>query len=228
MYVVRRSNPGHHGYLIGKQIEYTYSKQSRIARKGAEDDTPEKLQRSQLFATCLYGIPFICLGNMAGNAIFFGLNIQIACGVNDPSNGAVRAVAIGVATFACSLHILSRWWGIALNNFFGSVKAAILVMLIVVGIVSFAGGFQQKTKPTAVENFGNNGFGTAETSSNGYASSFLSVIFAYGGFNQANYVCPDHMLSLSLSFVLTDLSSCRSSATFTDLENDSRPPRWQL
>lgn len=126
---------------------------------------------------------------MAGNAISFGLNIMIACGIDTPSNGIVRAIAVAVATFACSLHIVSRWWGIALNNFFGSVKAAILLMLIIVGIVSFAGALPQKTKPTAEDNFGKyGGFGLVETSSYGYASSFLSVIFAYGGFNQANYV----------------------------------------
>jgi amino acid transporter len=147
------------------------------------------MQRSQLFATCLYAIPFICLGNMAGNAISFGLNIMIASGIDTPSNGAVRAIAVGVATFACSLHMVSRRWGIALNNFFGSVKTAILLMLIIVGIVSFAGALPEKTEPTAEDNFGKyGGFGLAETSSYGYASSFLSVIFAYGGFNQANYV----------------------------------------
>lgn len=126
---------------------------------------------------------------MAGNAISFGLNILIACGSDNPSNEAVRGVAIGVATFACSLHIVSKKVGIALNNFFGSVKAMILLMLIIVGILSFAGALPEKTNATAKANFGSHGsFGQANTSSYGYASSFLSVIFAYGGFNQANYV----------------------------------------
>jgi L-asparagine transporter-like permease len=126
---------------------------------------------------------------MAGNAIVFGQNIMIACGSAEPTNGPVRAIAVGVATFACTLHIVSRWVGIALNNFFGSVKAAMLLMLIIVGIISFAGGLSVKTKETAKQNYGAYGnFDSASKSSYGYAASFLSVIFAYGGFNQANYV----------------------------------------
>jgi amino acid transporter len=110
-------------------------------------------------------------------------------GSTDPRNGPVRGIAVGVATFACALHIVSRWVGIALNNFFGSVKAAMLLMLIIVGIISFAGGLSVKTIDTAKENYGQQGdFSSASQSSYGYAASFLSVIFAYGGFNQANYV----------------------------------------
>ncbi|KAK7883601.1 hypothetical protein LTR67_011100 [Exophiala xenobiotica] len=170
-------------------IEYVYSKQSSVVPSRNQDSSLETMQRSQLLATCLYGIPFICLGTMAGNAISFGLTIMVACGIDSPSNGAVRAIAVGVATFACSLHVLSRWWGIVLNNVFGFVKTTMLLMLIIVGIVSFAGALPEKTRPTAEDNFGKyGGFGLAETSSYGYASSFLSVIFAYGGFNQANYV----------------------------------------
>ena len=169
------------------KLEYTYSKESSI--RPHPNETPTSLHRSQLLATCLYGIPFICLGNMAGNAIVFGENIMIACGSADPTNGLVRVIAVGVATFACALHIVSRWVGIALNNFFGSVKAAMLLMLIIAGIISFAGGLSVKTIDTAKDNYGAHGnFDSASRSSYGYAASFLSVIFAYGGFNQANYV----------------------------------------
>jgi L-asparagine transporter-like permease len=126
---------------------------------------------------------------MAGNSIFFGISILKACGIENPANGAVRGIAIGVATFACVLHIVSRWWGIALNNFFGFVKVLILLMLIIVGILSFASALPLKTIEIARDNYEHHaGFGSASTSTYGYASSFLSVIFAYGGFNQANYV----------------------------------------
>lgn len=173
--------------LIGQQLEYAYSKESQV--KAHQHDEPSSLYKSHLLATCLYGIPFICLGNMAANAILFGENILIACGSADPANGPVRVIAVGVATFACALHIVSRWAGIALNNFFGSVKAVMLLMLIVVGIISFAGGLSVKTLDTAKTNYGVHGnFDSASRNSYGYAASFLSVIFAYGGFNQANYV----------------------------------------
>jgi amino acid transporter len=70
-----------------------------------------------------------------------------------------------------------------------SVKAAMLLMLIIVGVISFAGGLSVKTMETAKENYGGHGnFDSTSKSSYGYAASFLSVIFAFGGFNQANYV----------------------------------------
>jgi amino acid transporter len=110
-----------------------------------------------------------------------------------PTNGEVRAVAIGVATFACLVHAVWRKGGIYLNNAFGFVKIAMLIMLFVVGIASAAGAFKgnQFEKPAEVvkENFGvHKAFSGASTDSYGYAEAFLAIIFAFGGFNQANYV----------------------------------------
>jgi len=145
--------------------------------------------KPRFLATCLYGIPFICLGNMASNAVLFGEAIYIAITNRTPSNGAVRGIAIAVATLACFLHIYSRKLGIYMNNGFGFTKAVMLLMLIIVGIISFAGGLPTKTIKNAEDNFEHHAdFLSPPSGSYGYASSFLAIIFAYGGFNQANYV----------------------------------------
>lgn len=127
---------------------------------------------------------------MASNAILFAISIYIAITGQDPSNWVARGIAIGTATLACFLHIYSRRLGIWLNNGFGSLKVLLLLTLIVVAIVSFAGRLGTKTIDDAKHNFTNHaGFVDPPSGSYGYASSFLSIIFAYGGFNQANYVC---------------------------------------
>lgn len=149
-------------------------------------------KRPHFLATCVYGIPFICLGNVSGNCILFAESIIEACG-KVPTNGAIRALAIGVATFACLVHAVWRKGGIYLNNAFGFVKVAMLIMLFVVGIASAAGAFKgnhfETPAEVAKENFDvHKAFSGASTESYGYAEAFLAIIFAFGGFNQANYV----------------------------------------
>ena len=78
-------------------------------------------------ATCLYGIPFIVLGNKAGNAIVFAENVLRA------SN---REPSIAVVTFACLIHAICRKGGLHLNNIFSLFKAALLLILFIVGVAT--------------------------------------------------------------------------------------------
>ena len=126
---------------------------------------------------------------MAGNAILFSQSIYVALVNRTPSNGAVRGIAIAVATFACFLRIYTSKIGIYLNNIFGLIKAVMLLILIIVGIISFADGLSTKSIKDAKDNFGNHtDFVSPPGGSYGYAGSFLAIVFAYGGFNQANNV----------------------------------------
>jgi hypothetical protein len=45
----------------------------------------------------MYGIVFIILGNLSGNAIAFGIYVMSAAGYDDPSRGSVIGLAIGGA-----------------------------------------------------------------------------------------------------------------------------------
>src|ERR1700761_8603627 len=71
---------------------------------------PAYRPKTVLLVTCIFAVTFVLLGNMAGNCLVFGIRILMA--VNAPvTNGAVRAIAIGVATAACFIHAFSRRGG---------------------------------------------------------------------------------------------------------------------
>ncbi|OAL26972.1 hypothetical protein AYO22_03916 [Fonsecaea multimorphosa] len=172
------------------RVENEHEKQS-VPRNGGEKNYLEYMVKRPLYlATCIYGIPFICLGTAAGNAIVFAENIMLASG-KKAVNGSVRGIAIGVMTFACLLHATSRTGGVWLNNFFGTVKFFMLIALFILGVVYAAGGFGGNDQTAANNLSVHNSFKGAATSSYGYAEAFLGIIFAIGGFNQANYVLGD-------------------------------------
>ena len=144
--------------------------------------------------TCIYGIAFILLANVAANALVFGIRvIQASTGqdVVASDNFKVRGIGILIVTFACFFHGFWRRGGIYLMNFFGCVKILMLLTIIITGFVSYSGVFKPADgKPMpAPDNFSaRKAFAGMSPDAYGYADSFLAVIFAYGGFNQANYV----------------------------------------
>ncbi|GKT92377.1 high-affinity methionine permease [Colletotrichum tofieldiae] len=140
---------------------------------------PAYRKNTILLSTCIFGISFIVLGNMAGNCIHFALRVLEAAGVENPENGTVRGIALAAATFACSVHALSRRFGILLNNTLAMVKIMILLLIIIAAIVVGAGGFPSTE---------NNSFKDASKEANSYAQAFLAIIFTFSGFEQPNYV----------------------------------------
>lgn len=51
----------------------------------------------------MYGIVFIILGNLSGNAVSFGTYVMEAAGA-EPTRGAVRGIAIAALTLAIGIH----------------------------------------------------------------------------------------------------------------------------
>ena len=131
---------------------------------------------------------------MAGNCLIFGIRILEAA--NAPtSNSSVRGVAVAAATFACLIHSFSRRGGIWLGNFFAIIKVLMLLLIIITGICAWAGAF--KTKTYANENLAmDRSFEDPANDSYGYAKAFLAIIFAWGGFDQPNYVSTPHLLNI--------------------------------
>jgi amino acid transporter len=92
--------------------------------------------------TSIFGILFIVLGNLAGNAVAFGIYIMIAVGkdpINSSTNnyekGPVIGLAITVLTVCCLFHVFSRRGGILINNAFAVAKIGILLVITVLGFV---------------------------------------------------------------------------------------------
>ena len=137
--------------------------------------------------TCLFGVVFVALGNMAGNCVNFAIRVLQAANVKDPSNGAVRGIAIAIAVLTCFIHTFSRRGGLLLNNMFAIIKVLILLLIIITAIVVAAGGL--KTQNIITENTSTSkAFAGASHDAGGYAYAFLSIIFSFSGFEQPNYV----------------------------------------
>jgi hypothetical protein len=139
-----------------------------------------------LLITCLFGVSYIIIGNMAGNSLVFGIRTLEAANVS-VTNGAVRAIAVGATTFACGIHVISRRGGIWLSNVLAAIKILILLLIVITGICAWAGAF--KTKVYASDNMtASAAFADPSRDSYGYVKAFLAIIFAWTGFDQPNYV----------------------------------------
>ncbi|RSL66847.1 hypothetical protein CEP53_003217 [Fusarium sp. AF-6] len=146
----------------------------------------------------LYGISFICIGNMAGNCINCALRLVEAANPEmDPSKfdeGKIRGIAIVIAIFPCLIHAFSRRGGILLNNLLAFIKVLMLIFMIIATWAVAGGPLGVRGLPesninnsTSASNSSNE---TPISSSEGkaYAQAFLSIIFAFSGFDQPNYV----------------------------------------
>jgi amino acid transporter len=126
----------------------------------------------------LFGISFICVGNMAGNCINCALRLMEAANPDkseaDFSRGAIRGIAIIIAIVPCLIHAFSRRGGILLNNFLAIVKVIILLFMIistwvVAGGWSGVAGISNNANVKPKSDFG------SSNEANGYAQAFLSV-----------------------------------------------------
>lgn len=136
--------------------------------------------------TCLFAMTYVVIGNMASNCLVFGIRVLMASDA-PVTNGAVRGIAISMATVACFIHAFSRRGGIWLGNVFGVLKVMILVLIIITAICALAGAFNTST--FAEQNLATqNSFANASQDSYGYSQAFVAVLFALSGFEQPNYV----------------------------------------
>ncbi|KAJ4014615.1 hypothetical protein NW752_007386 [Fusarium irregulare] len=134
----------------------------------------------------LFGISFICIGNMAGNCIQCALRIVEAANpekdARDLSESTIRGIAIVIAIFPCLIHAFSRRGGILLNNLLAFIKVFMLIFMII-ATWAVAGGPSGLRRLSAWDN-GNAPDPTVSSSEGkAYAQAFLSI-----SFDQPNYV----------------------------------------
>lgn len=129
-----------------------------------------------LFVTCVFGISFIVLGNMAGNCINFAIWVTRAAG-REANNGAIRGIALAIATFSCFIHASSRRGGIWLNNLLAAIKLMILLLIIITAVIVGAGGTGViQAKNVFSDNLRTDkAFDGAANDAHGYASAFLAI-----------------------------------------------------
>ena len=167
-----------------------------VPRSGGEKNYLEFMFRGRQFrVTSIYGIMFIVLGNLSGNAIAFGIYCLEAAnryhpadniGV-EPNHPAVIGLAIAALSTAILLHICSRRGGILVNNIFAFTKVLILLVLICLGIAKACGRF-----PSSIKDPGNFDTSTSFTTNRhdvaSYSDSLLYIVYTYSGFEQPFYV----------------------------------------
>lgn len=140
----------------------------------------------------LYGISFICIGNMAGNCINCALRLVEAANpakdVGKLNEGMIRGIAIVIAIFPCLIHAFSRRGGILLNNLLAFIKVLMLIFMIIAtwavaggpsGVrgIPPAGNSTNSFNSTSTTDPSNEGTSTTNSSSGGkaYAQAFLSI-----------------------------------------------------
>lgn len=146
----------------------------------------------------MYGIVFVVLGNLSGNAIAFGIYVMEAAGRTGPPS-AIRGLAILALTLACLVHGLWRKGGIYLNNILSVLKVAILLAIIGIGFSASANAsfghrkvHGETFRPVtfnATSNFDTHtSFAFATKDAATYADCTIFVIFPFSGFEQPFYV----------------------------------------
>ena len=88
--------------------------------------------------TCMFGVIYVILGNLSGNAVAFGIYILYTAGIEgrDPT---VRGLAVVCLISACLLHTVWRKGGIILSNVLAVLKSLILVAIVIIGFAASAG-----------------------------------------------------------------------------------------
>ena len=147
----------------------------------------------------MFGVIYVILGNLSGNAVVFGIYVLHAAGIEgrDPT---VRGLAVVCLTSACLLHAVWRKGGIILNNILAVLKSLILVAIVMVGFAASAGAsfghgpvHGQTINPQThqvTSNFDpHSSFAFATGDPAGYAASILFIVFSFSGYEQPFYVC---------------------------------------
>ncbi|KAF2417528.1 hypothetical protein EJ08DRAFT_80031 [Tothia fuscella] len=179
-------------------------------RSGGEKNWLEYIfKKPLLFITSVYGIMFLILGNISGNAIAFGIYVMIAAGKepvtnaeNNHQKAPVIGLAVGLLTFSAGIHVFTRRGGIWLNNIFAVLKIAMILALAILGTVHAGRKYLQsdgigQSNPaisSADINIASKQLSPDEAFLGGsshltsYAESFLFALFSYTGYEQPFYV----------------------------------------
>lgn len=145
------------------------------------------MKRPKFLIITVYGLNYILLASSAANAVAFG--DSVIGGGFDRSAGrdaAARGLAMAAVTLTCLLHAFTRRGGIALNNIMVVMKLMVLSAFPIMALCALAG---VKDTNYAAENMKpSNAFDGARSNVDGYVQGILGILFAYNGYNQANFV----------------------------------------
>jgi hypothetical protein len=170
-----------------------------VPRNGGEKNYLEYIYKAPKLRTiCMYGVVYVILGNLSGNAIAFGYYLLNAFGLEGHAPAA-RGLAVGSLTIACLLHASWRNGGIWVNNIFACLKILILLTVIGIGFAASAGAkfghgpvHGDTVDPTTgkiTSNFDtSSSFAHTRNDVASYANPLLYVVYTFSGYEQPFYV----------------------------------------
>jgi hypothetical protein len=143
--------------------------------------------------TYIFAAMFILLNGVQANALQMGKEIIIANSPNDTniSDKLEKFFAVMIITFVCQLLAYSRSIYIRSGNIIALVKVLSLVFISLCGIAALTKarvkGVNEIQTPYGTTNF-SNAFASASNSPYQYGLALLSVIRAFQGYENANFV----------------------------------------
>ncbi|RYP20573.1 hypothetical protein DL765_002730 [Monosporascus sp. GIB2] len=113
-----------------------------IPRSGGDKNYLEYLyRRPRLLATCIFGVTFLLFGNLAADALQFGIIMHAALhpdcaeGQSCYSKLEVLGWAVGTVTVCCALNVFSRRLFLRLNSGLGIIKVLVVVAMALMGLI---------------------------------------------------------------------------------------------
>ncbi|KAI5781499.1 amino acid permease-domain-containing protein [Geopyxis carbonaria] len=149
--------------------------------------------RPKYLAVIVIGLLFVLLTHFAGNCVAFAKLVLQAFEPGDPNPDyrLQKFIALCLLTAVCLLHTFSRKWGVAVNNMLAIYKVTLVTFIILVGFAAMAGG-RGKGVTTGDPKYGlvnfENAMETRTMSMLEYSTAILGVLWAYTGWENANYV----------------------------------------
>jgi amino acid transporter len=161
-------------------------------RSGGDKNYLEYIyKRPRLLMSCVFGITFLLFGNLAGNAIQFGIYMQHAispeCTEDDVcfKKAGVIMWALMITWLCCLLNVATRKLFVGLNNAFAVLKLLLVVATALLGIIYGATHDDGCRTNMAWSNRGAGG----ELGDIVLAISY--AVYPYSGFEQPFYVLAD-------------------------------------
>ncbi|KAL1964613.1 hypothetical protein VTN77DRAFT_6787 [Rasamsonia byssochlamydoides] len=153
-----------------------------IPRNGGEKNYLEYVYTKPKFlATAMFAAYAVLLGWAAGNSVIFGEYILNAAQV-EVTRWNQRGVGLACISAAFLIHATALKWGLRLQNFLGTIKLIIILIIVVTGWVALAGHLKIE-KP---DNF-SNAFAGTRGSAYGIVTALYNVIWSFIGYSNANY-----------------------------------------
>lgn len=148
--------------------------------------------RPKYLAVIVIALLFILLTHFAGNTIAFAKLMLQAFEPDDgnPDYRLQKFLALCLLTGVCLLHIFSRKMGIFVNNLLAIYKVTLVTFIILVGFAAMAGGRGKGVTKGDTYGLANwdNAMVTRTMSMWQYSNAILGVLWAYTGWENANYV----------------------------------------